>query len=493
MSSFKVRIWGLRRLPSGSFRVRWRVAHSEFGETFRTKGLAESFRARLLAAARLGEAFDERSGLPKSMVRMIADCTWFDHARIYARMKWPGLAATSRRSIAEALATVTSALVRTDRGAPDTAALRAALYRWVFASDATSWSEAPDNVRDMLKWLEANSLRMSVLHDLVTVRKALSACGTRQDGRPAAATTFSRKRAVFYNSLGYAVELGLLEFNPIDRIQWTSLERSTTVDRRVVVNPRQAAALIAAVGTQSGATGRRLKAFFGCLYYAAMRPAEGIALEERDCLELPKHAWGRLALASSEPRSGVIWTNDGQAREVRGLKHRGQAEIRIVPIPPELVQLLRAHLREHGTGPGGRLFRTDSGRPVQDSTYTAVWRRARRKVLTEDQVASPLGRRPYDLRHAGISLWLNAGVPVTEIARRAGNGVAVILARYANCVDGEESIMNERISAALLLDRGTLGHDSAAQAKDQLLAAHPWHEEDPEPGSTGKTADGGLA
>jgi hypothetical protein len=34
--------------------------------------------------------------------------------------------------------------------------------------------------------------------------------------------------------------------------------------------------------------------------------------------------------------------------------------------------------------------------------------------------AAPLGRRPHDLRHAAVSLWLNSGVPATEVARRAG-------------------------------------------------------------------------
>ena len=493
MSSFRVRIWGLRPLPSGSVQVRWRVAHSDFGETFRTKGLAESFRSRLLAAARLGEAFDERSGLPKSMARVIADCSWYEHARTYARMKWPGMAAKSRRSIAESLATVTPALVRSDRGAPDRAALQSVLYRWAFASEAAIDSEPPDEVRDMLKWLESSSLRMSALSDLAVIRKALSACGSRQDGRPAAATTFSRKRAVFYNALGYAVELGLLDSNPIDKIQWTSREVATTVDRRVVINPQQAGALINAVATQQGPAGRRMAAFFGCLYYGALRPSEGLALREQDCLELPEHGWGRLTLVNSEPRSGAIWTDDGQVRELRGLKHRGQAEIRTVPIPPELVRLLRAHLDEHGAAPDGRLFYTDIGGAVQESSYTAVWRRARRRALTPDQVASPLGRRPYDLRHAGISLWLNAGVPVTEIARRAGNGVAVILARYANCIDGDESIMNARISSELDAKRGTLGHDSVATAEDRQTAAHTWHEEDPLLGPMSKSADGGLA
>jgi hypothetical protein len=40
-----------------------------------------------------------------------------------------------------------------------------------------------------------------------------------------------------------------------------------------------------------------------------------------------------------------------------------------VPIPPELVSLLREHLETFGTGPGGRLFRSENGNPIQPSTY----------------------------------------------------------------------------------------------------------------------------
>jgi hypothetical protein len=65
------------------------------------------------------------------------------------------------------------------------------------------------------------------------------------------------------------------------------------------------------------------------------------------------------------------------------------------------------------------------------------------------QQASPLGRRPYDLRHAPVSLWLNAGVLTTEIVRRVGHGVAVLLKVYANCIDGQAATANQRISDAL--------------------------------------------
>jgi len=46
-------------------------------------------------------------------------------------------------------------------------------------------------------------------------------------------------------------------------------------------------------------------------------------------------------------------------------------------------------------------------------------------------------------------LWLNAGVPATEAARRAGHGVAVLLKVYANCIDGQAGPANQRISDAL--------------------------------------------
>ena len=36
-----------------------------------------------------------------------------------------------------------------------------------------------------------------------------------------------------------------------------------------------------------------------------------------------------------------------------------------------------------------------------------------------------------------MSLWLNSGVPATEVARRAGHGVAVLLKIYAHCIDGQ--------------------------------------------------------
>jgi integrase len=275
----------------------------------------------------------------------------------------------------------------------------------------------------------------------------LDALAVKLDGKPAAPTTTYRKRAVIYNALGYAVELELLPANPIDRVQWKAPEVADTVDRRVVASPDQVRRLLTAVRGHAR-TGRRLAAFFGCMYFAGLRPSEALDLRRADC-HLPKHGWGRIDLATSDPSAGTAWTDDGRARERRGLKRRGRNEIRPVPIPPELVRFLRHHIEWYGTAPDGRLFRTSTGGTVPNSHYSRLWQHARTAVLTPAEVESPLAARPYDLRHAAASLWLNAGVVTTEVARRLGHSVAVLLKVYANCVDGQGEIANDRIEAAL--------------------------------------------
>ena len=121
----------------------------------------------------------------------------------------------------------------------------------------------------------------------------------------------------------------------------------------------------------------------------------------------------------------------------------------MVPIPPELVAILREHLDRFGPGEDGRLFSTKHGNVIAASTYSRVWELARQLVLTPAQVASPLAGRPYDLRHAAVSQWLNAGVPAPEVAERAGHSVDVLLKVYAKCIDGQEATINARIEEAL--------------------------------------------
>jgi integrase len=120
-----------------------------------------------------------------------------------------------------------------------------------------------------------------------------------------------------------------------------------------------------------------------------------------------------------------------------------------VPIPPELVRLLRDHLKRFGATADGRLFRGTRGGLLSESVYGRIWQQVREKALTSAQVDSPLTGRPYDLRHSGVTLALNAGVPAPEVARRAGHSVEVLLRVYAGCIDGQDRLWNGRIDDAL--------------------------------------------
>lgn len=82
-----------------------------------------------------------------------------------------------------------------------------------------------------------------------------------------------------------------------------------------------------------------------------------------------------------------------------------------------------------------------------------TWKAARLAAFTPEQAASLLARRPYDLRHAAVSLWLNAGVPPTQVAEWAGHSVNVLLRVYARVIDGQQAQARDRIQAALTARR----------------------------------------
>jgi integrase len=69
-------------------------------------------------------------------------------------------------------------------------------------------------------------------------------------------------------------------------------------------------------------------------------------------------------------------------------------------------------------------------------------------ALTTAEAASPLAGRPYDLRHAAVSTWLNAGVPRTQVAEWAGHS-AVLLRTYAKCIVGQDEAARRRIADAM--------------------------------------------
>ncbi|GAA4866792.1 tyrosine-type recombinase/integrase [Actinomycetospora straminea] len=450
-TTLDVRVWGVKKREGArgtTYRVRWIVAGHEWHDSFPHPKQADGFRSELVSAIRRGEPFDLATGRPVSSAPEVAVVTWFELACDYVDMKWPRQAGKSRRGIAESLTTTTPVLLTTDRGRPDDDVLRATLYAWAFnAPVRAAGPPADEEMAAAARWLAQHTVPVSALADTVLVRAVLDRFTLRLDGTPASASTVTRKRATFFNIVEYAVERELLRSNPLRTIRWSAPKLADTVNPRAVVNPAQARSLLEAVKVQ-GKAGPALVAFFAAIYYAALRPAEAVELR-RDALTLPEDGWGELYLTGSAPETGRAWTGLATRREPRGLKHRGRQDVRIVPAPPPLVRLLRDHLDSFGVDRQGRLFRGARGGPLAGSVYQRVWRDAREKALTASEVASPLARRPYDLRHAAVSTWLNSGVPAPQVAEWAGHSVNVLLRVYAKCIVGQEDEARRRIIEAL--------------------------------------------
>ncbi|MCX5317073.1 tyrosine recombinase XerC [Streptomyces sp. NBC_00154] len=473
--SYKVRFWDIRERPDRrkGFEVRWTVNGREKSESFLTKGLAESRRAKLMTAARDGEPFDARTGLPASELRALKQrTTWYVLAREYIEQRWDRTPGNTRRTLADALATITPAFVEPGASYRAPRVLRRALYSWAFNKNA--WKvDASEEWQAALDWLQRHSLPVGELDDPQVLRRGLDALCRKVDGTAAAAKTVKRKKAAVNEVFGVAVERGYFAQNPLIGLRWTAPEVADEVDPDCVPNPAQVARLLAAVRALPG-RGPHLYAFFGCMYYAAMRPAEVIHLQKSQC-RLPASGWGLLNLKGGVVTAGKEWTDDGAVHEIHSLKRRAVKATRPVPIPPVLVRMLREHIGSFGVAPDGRLFHNAEGNYIDASAYGITWGRAREAVLTLDEHALDLAKRPYDLRHAGISFWLASGVDPAECARRAGQSIQVLFRYYAKFLADARNHANTLIEDSMRRWEEATDDDDAESA-----LAGPWPGNAPE-------------
>ncbi len=461
MISFQVRVYSIEAWHGRktAYRVRWVVAGNRFGERFTIKQLAEAYRASLLTAAGNGEGFDTETGLPVSMQRKRQDVSFYQHALDFTAAMWPTVAAKTRATTIETLAMVIPVVARDLAGAPGPAVLRRALRKQL--NQGGYPGELDQDEGKAIAWIHKASRPVSAFEDASVVCDVLDALAARLDGKPAAPEYFSRRRRVVHRALGYAVRKKRLDKNPLSKGNlpdgWIPPQTpDDTVDPRAVGSPALVAEMLQACSHVGRRQGPRFVAFYGCMFYALMRPSEVAALTHEACY-LPETGWGYLTFADASPAAGRAYTDDGQVHEHRGLKGRtkgrpsprGRRPVRKVPIPPELVGLLRAHIAQFGVAPDGRLFRSEHGNPIQQSTWWQVWQKVRAASLTPAQRESPLMKRPYDLRHSGVTWRLNSGVPPAEIAAWAGHSVEMLMRTYARCVTGMEDVWISRMDKTL--------------------------------------------
>ena len=168
--------------------------------------------------------------------------------------------------------------------------------------------EVPEKHADAVRWAQRHSPSLVEVAEPARLRRILDALALKLDGNPASSSTVARKRSAVYSTFQYAVEIDALPANPMDRILWKPPAHTDEVDRRVVVNPQQAKALLAEVASIYPS----LTAFFACIYYGGLRPAEVRHLKVAD-LHLPAEAeaWGTLHLLGSTQTAGAAWSRRG--------------------------------------------------------------------------------------------------------------------------------------------------------------------------------------
>ncbi|MEK8146549.1 hypothetical protein NKH18_50635 [Streptomyces sp. M10(2022)] len=172
------------------------------------EGLADSRRAKLMTAARDGEPFDVQTGLPASELRALKQrTTWYVLAREYIEQRWDRMPGTTRRTLADAHATITPAFVEPELVAQAPRELRRALYSWAFNKNAWK-ADPPEEWQAALDWLQRHSLAVSELQEPDVLRRGLDALCRKVDGTAAAAKTVKRKKAAVNEVFGIAVERG---------------------------------------------------------------------------------------------------------------------------------------------------------------------------------------------------------------------------------------------------------------------------------------------
>jgi hypothetical protein len=140
----------------------------------------------------------------------------------------------------------------------------------------------PTEFARAVRWLESNTRPVGDLADPATLRAVMGAIGRKLDGRPAAASTSQRKRAVFHNALEYAVERKLL-VSPLAAIRVTNRKTVEEVDRQPVQ-------------------------YLSSQVEQTIRPSRSSKFGLGSCSTEPRHALCRMCaqmLQASEPRGTV--------------------------------------------------------------------------------------------------------------------------------------------------------------------------------------------
>ncbi len=423
-----VRIWSLQdrrkhAMAKRPWLVRWVVDGREHNRSYRTRAEADRYRSQLLVAQSKAERFDHDSGEPVSWTPVTGDKQLVAWVRQWLAEQWPEWQPRTRASAVEALARFVPLVCSASAPEPP-AEMRAYLVQSLRPGAEV------DGAHPCERWLARWSPALGHL-DREMMANVEQQLAIGASGQPLSANVSNRYRTTAHACIKRAVELDVLAADPwppppSGRRRRKSARKRRSVDIRLLPDPATMEAAIAAMRSHQPGS-RTYEVMTAVAYYAGLRPSEVVALRPRS-LDLPEEGWGRIEVVEAD----VDWDEPGEPKT-------GQ---RSVPIPPQLVAILRSWIEDVGVGDDNLLFRTRGNkRPTQSN-----WGRALKRGLAAVE-HDPI--RVYDCRHAAATTWLRAGVPLGEVARRLGHSVETLVSTYVGALEGDEAIANDRIEQAL--------------------------------------------
>jgi integrase len=140
---------------------------------------------------------------------------------------------------------------------------------------------------------------------------------------------------------------------------------------------------------------------------------------------------------------------------------KSRAGLRVVSIPPSVVEALRRHLAEHA-GPGALVFTVPNGAPVRRGNFNKLvgWREQVEQLGLK-------GVRFHDLRHTGNTLAAGSGVSTRDLMSRMGHDSMQAALGYQHATATADTRIAAALEAALNPDDDHADDADQDQGDDQ--------------------------
>lgn len=302
--------------------------------------------------------------------------------------------------------------------------------------------------QDVLSWISRQSLP---LEDLTPglLASCLRSITTSLDGKTKlSAPTLQKRRQALNATLEFGVSKKFIFANPLKEVKVKLDLSDETLNANVILTPSQCRT----IQTRTASTGDRgplFAAFFACMWLAGLRPSEVVALRPKDILLSNNEGESEIVVSRAIVEVGKLWTQEGTARVTKQPKARKKGHSRRVPIPEELVAVLRPLIQ--GIPDDALVFAgprsEDRSQPISLSAIERKWMEVRET-----------DHRLYDLRHTNATLLIYAGLNVSQVAACLGHSVAVCSRVYLGVFNDQQKSSISKVNRFL------------TESQNQLLA-----------------------